>query len=208
MLATRRPPEHVRQGRRPIHPDHQQPFPVQTRYQYRRPFVRYGHRLAAAREAAGFGRAHHTPVCVGLAFRLFPDTAVPDQQNLLASSLKRLHALIGLLPEEGADVVGREVGSVNQITDPFGAGWRLSRREQIAAQFSQQQAQRTMAMGENDLHQIDGCLHQADVQLRRQVLSDRSQKLNQVRAQPMRQHRLGLRTRHDYVIMSHWKPPW
>jgi hypothetical protein len=40
------------------------------------------------------------------------------------------------------------------------------------------------------------------------VLSDRSQKLNQVRAQPMRQHRLGLRTRHDYVIMSHWKPPW
>jgi site-specific DNA recombinase len=183
VLAARRPPVQVRQGRRSIHPDHKQPLPVQTRHQDGRPFVRQGHRLATTREAAGFGRAHHAPVGIGQAFWLFPDTAVPEQQHFLASSFKRLHALIGLLPEEGADVVGRPIRRVDQITDPLGARRCLSRREQIATQFSEQQAKRTMAMGENDLHQIDSSLDQADVELCRQALSDRVQKLDQVRAQ-------------------------
>ena len=61
-----------------------------------------------------------------MSLRLFPDTAVPDQQRLLTSLTQRLHPLAGLLPQDGADVVGEPVGSMEQIADAFGAGGRLS----------------------------------------------------------------------------------
>ena len=181
---------------------------MQTRHQNRRPLVWYGHSLAAARQAARFGRAHHTPVRIRLAFRLFPHAAVPDQQNLLISLSERLHALSGLLPQQPIEVVGRPVWAMDQVADSFGACRCLSGREQVAAQLSEHQPQRTMTMGEDDLHQIERRLHQPDVQVRGQLRGDRLEKLDQVCAQPVRQNGLGLRMRHDYVIMSHRKPPW
>src|SRR5262249_8650397 len=82
-LTAGRPPFQVRQGRRPLPADDQQPFPMQPWHQDGRSLVWYGQALTTARQAARFGRAHHTPVRIGLTFGLFPDTPIPDQQRVI-----------------------------------------------------------------------------------------------------------------------------
>ena len=107
-----------------------QAIPMQSGHQDGRATWRAGQARAPTGQAAGFGRAHHTPIGTGLTFGFFPNAAVPDHEDVRPSRPELADAGIGLRPQDGADVVSPPVGGMDRLLIrlvPAGACSRLSR---------------------------------------------------------------------------------
>lgn len=96
---------------------------------------------------------------------------------------------------------------MNEGTNALGSGRCVSRAKQVAAQFRQQQPDCAMTMGQNDLYQIAGSLHQPEIELLGQRGHDRSHELGQARTQLGGQRPVILHRRFGYGIMAHTRPP-
>src|SRR3989440_9587339 len=135
LHSSRAPPAHSRQERRSLlgAPTYQQEaYPLQARYADG--FLRW--RVVARfvmGQALGEASAHGTEPFELLTLRLLPHDFVPNRQALLSSLRPLLQLLAGALPQEASDELGRPFAGVQQVTEPFGAGWRFVRRLQIAA---------------------------------------------------------------------------
>jgi len=66
------------------------------------------------------------------ALGLLPAPLVPNDQSLLSSLLPLAQLSAGSLPQKAADEASRPLGGMQQEAPPFGAGWGVLCREQIA----------------------------------------------------------------------------